>query len=49
MYIGILNKMFNFLIKTYDSIRKIPEIKDLQLSVQEIQSIYSYCNKFNAE
>jgi hypothetical protein len=38
-------KMFNFLISTYDSIRKIPEINSLNLSIDDINAIYSYCNK----
>lgn len=37
--------MFNFLIDTYDSIRKIPDIKNQSLSLEEINAIYSYCNK----
>lgn len=39
------DKLFNFLVRTYDSIRKIPEIENLQLTIGEINSIYSYCNK----
>ena len=37
--------MFNYLIQTYDAIRKIPEIESQILKIEDINSIYSYCNK----
>ena len=39
------DNMFTFLIDTYDSIRKIPEMGTFQNSLEEINAIYSYCNK----
>lgn len=39
------DNMFNFLIATYDAIRKIPEIENTQPSLDDINAFYSYCNK----
>lgn len=37
--------LFKFLISTYDNIRKVPQIDRIVLPVDEIHSIYGYCNK----
>jgi len=39
------NNMFRYLINTYDSIKKIPELNSSPISIEEMNAIYSYCNK----
>jgi hypothetical protein len=38
------NKLYTFLIATYDQIRKIPHLPGQTLTNSEIHSIYGYCN-----
>ena len=39
------DNMFSFLISTYDSIRKIPELGNVPTTLEEINAFYNYCNK----
>lgn len=39
------DRLFNYLVSTYDSIRKIPQIEAPNISNAEIVAIYSFCNK----
>lgn len=38
------NKLFDFIVKTYDQIRKIPHLLDQTFTRSEIESIHGYCN-----